>query len=196
MLKNYRFNIGKRFAMPPTMRLCMSSATKYAQTNNPLEVKMSSEMNATVGSKVIVKVGCREIEAVVLEITEAGCRVKSIASGKEFSVKKILRIIEPEDTSVEVEELDAPNPAPESAPAEKPVKKLSLLDAAVEVLKTSGQPMNTREIVKAATESGLWIPTACRTPEQTLYGSIFREIATKENPRIVKAEQKGKFILG
>lgn len=154
---------------------------------------MSSEMNATVGSKVIVKVGCREIEAVVLEITEAGCRVKSIASGKEFSVKKILRIIEPEDTSVEVEELDAPNPAPESA---APIKKLSLLDAAVEVLKTSGQPMNTREIVKAATDAALWIPTACRTPEQTLYGSIFREIATKENPRIVKAEQKGKFILG
>ena len=154
---------------------------------------MSSEMNATVGSKVIVKVGCREIEAVVLEITEAGCRVKSIASGKEFSVKKILRIIEPEDTSVEVEELDAPNPAPESA---APVKKLSLLDAAVEVLKTSGQPMNTREIVKAATDSGLWIPTACRTPEQTLYCSIFREIATKENPRIAKAGQKGKFILG
>ena len=162
---------------------------------------MSSEMNATVGSKVIVKVGCREIEAVVLEVTEAGCRVKSIASGKEFAVKKILRVIEPEekpapeDTSVEVEEQDAPNPAPESAPAEM-VKKLSLLDAAVEVLKTSGKPMNTREIVKAATESGLWIPTACRTPEQTLYGSIFREIATKENPRIVKAEQKGKFRLG
>lgn len=179
--------------MTETVRLCMSSATKYAQTNNPREVKMSSETNATIGSKVIVKVGCREIEAVVLEITEAGCRVKSLASGKEFTVKKIIRVIEPEDTSLEVEEQDAPNPAPESA---APVKKLSLLDAAVEVLKTSGQPMNTREIVKAATESGLWIPTACRTPEQTLYGSIFREIATKENPRIAKAGQKGKFILG
>lgn len=153
---------------------------------------MSSETNATVGSKVIVKVGCREIEAVVLEVTESGCRVKSIASGKEFSVKKILRVIEPEDTSLEIEEQDAPNPALESAPAEK-VKKLSLLDAAVEVLKTSAQPMNTREIVRAATDAALWIPTACRTPEQTLYGSIFREIATKENPRIVKAEQKGKF---
>ena len=156
---------------------------------------MSSETNATVGSKVIVKVGCREIEAVVQEVIEAGCRVKSIASGKEFSVKKILRVIEPEDTSLEVEEQDAPNPAPESAAPVKPVKKLSLLDAAVEVLKTSGQPMNTREIVKAATDTALWIPTACRTPEQTLYGSIFREIATKENPRIVKAEQKGKFRL-
>ena len=175
---------------------------------------MSSETNATIGSKVIVKVGCREIDATVIEVTENGCQVKSLASGKEFSTTRIIRIVEPEesqpaeespmpeDTSMEVEqpteseEQDAPNPAPESAPAEKPVKKLSLLDAAVEVLKTSGQPMNTREIVKAATESGLWIPTACRTPEQTLYGSIFREIATKENPRIAKAGQKGKFILG
>src|SRR5574344_1653126 len=114
--------------MTETVRLCMSSATKYAQTNNPREVKMSSETNATIGSKVIVKVGCREIEAVVLEITEAGCRVKSLASGKEFTVKKIIRVIEPEDkpvpedTSVEVEEQDVPNRAPESAAPGKPVK--------------------------------------------------------------------------
>ncbi len=82
------------------------------------------------------------------------------------------------------------NPAPV-----KPVKKLSLMDAAVEVLKTSEQPLNTREMVKSAIEQGYWIPTACKTPEQTLYGSIFRKIATKENPRIVKAEQRGKFQL-
>lgn len=55
--------------------------------------------------------------------------------------------------------------------------------------------MNTREMVKAATDSGLWIPTDCKTPEQTLYGSIFREIASKEVPRIVKAEVRGKFKL-
>ena len=41
-----------------------------------------------------------------------------------------------------------------------------------------------------------WTPTACRTPEQTLYGSIFREIKTKEEPRIVKSDVKGKFIAG
>jgi hypothetical protein len=172
---------------------------------------MSNEMNVTVGSKVIVKVGCREIDATVIEVTENGCQVKSLASGKEFSTTRIIRIVEPEesqpaeespmpeDTSMEVEqpteseEQDAPNPAPESGKPETPAKKMSLMDAAVEVLKNSGKPLNTREIVKAATEAGLWIPTACKTPEQTLYGSIFREIATKENPRIVKSEQKGRF---
>ena len=175
---------------------------------------MSSEMK--VGSKVIVMVGCREIEATVLEVTETGCRVKSKASGKEFNTNRIARIIEQAesleaaDTSTEVEEsapmpdpveeaskledeAETPNPAPESGKSENPVKKLSLMDAAVEVLKASEQPLNTREIVKAATDAGLWIPTACKTPEQTLYGSIFREIATKENPRIRKSEKKGKF---
>jgi len=28
-----------------------------------------------------------------------------------------------------------------------------------------------------------------------LYGSIFREISTKENPRIVKSDVKGKFRI-
>ena len=160
---------------------------------------MSNEMNVTVGSKVIVKVGCREIEAAVLEVTKTGCRVQSIASGKDFSTTRIIRVIKPEempvpeDTSMEVEEANAPNPAPESGKPETPAKKMSLMDAAVEVLKNSGKPLNTREIVKAATEAGLWIPTACKTPEQTLYGSIFCEIATKENPRIVKSETKGRF---
>ncbi|MPN61143.1 hypothetical protein SDC9_208877 [bioreactor metagenome] len=79
------------------------------------------------------------------------------------------------------------------AAAAKPEKKRSLLEAAIEVLKTSGKPMNTRELVEAATEAGLWTPTACKTPEQTLYGSIFREIATKEHPRVRKSCEKGKF---
>jgi len=70
------------------------------------------------------------------------------------------------------------------------------MDAAVAVLRDSGEPMNTREMVKAAAEKGYWTPTACKTPEQTLYGSIFREIKTKARPRIIKSEVKGKFIAG
>jgi len=38
-------------------------------------------------------------------------------------------------------------------------------------------------------------PSGAKTPEQTLYGSIFREIATKEHPRIVKSAVRGKFEL-
>ncbi|OQA79023.1 MAG: hypothetical protein BWY31_04276 [Lentisphaerae bacterium ADurb.Bin242] len=160
---------------------------------------MSSETNEiTAGSRVTVKVGKNEITATVLEICDGSYRVRSTASSKEFRVRNILRSVARPETALRTgaaveSEPDVPNPAPESRKPEKPVKKMSLLDAAIEVLKTGGKPMNTRELVKAAVEQGLWIPTACKTPEQTLYGSIFREIATKEFPRIRKSAEKGKF---
>ena len=86
------------------------------------------------------------------------------------------------------------NPAHES---DMPKKRMSLLNAAVEVLKSAGpeHPMNCKEILEAILERQLWTPTDCKTPEQTLYGSIFREINTKEHPRIVKSDVKGKFRI-
>ena len=86
------------------------------------------------------------------------------------------------------------NPAHES---DKPKKRMSLLNAAVEVLKAAGpeHPMNCKEILEAILERQLWTPTGCKTSEQTLYGSIFREINTKEHPRILKSNVKGKFVI-
>ena len=86
------------------------------------------------------------------------------------------------------------NPAHES---DKPAKRLSLLNAAVIVLKDAGpeHPMNCKEILEAIVARELWTPTDCKTPEQTLYGSIFREINTKEHPRILKSNVKGKFVI-
>lgn len=160
---------------------------------------MNGTSEIKVGSKVILKVGRNAVEVEILKAMADGDAywVKSIASGKEFMmpsarIKVPTVSIEPVAEPDPVED-EAPNPAPECTTAPKKEKKLSLMDAAVEVLKQSGEPMNTREIVKAATDSGLWIPTDCKTPEQTLYGSIFREMKIKENPRIVKSAVKGKF---
>lgn len=161
-----------------------------------------------IGEIANAKVGRNIVNVEIIEDCGNGCyKVKSLSTGREFSTCRVEKInninmeennmtdeintIEQEINTAEVEE--SPNPAPECATVPQREKKLSLLDAAVEVLKISGEPMNTREMVKAATDAGLWIPTGCKTPEQTLYGSIFREIKTKENPRIVKSEQKGKF---
>ena len=160
---------------------------------------MNGTSEIKVGSKVILKVGRNAVEVEILKAMADGDAywVKSIASGKEFMmpsarIKVPTVSIEPVAEPDPVED-EAPNPAPECTTAPKKEKKLSLMDAAVEVLKQSGEPMNTREMVKAATDSGLWIPTDCKTPEQTLYGSIFREMKIKENPRIVKSSLKGKF---
>lgn len=79
-----------------------------------------------------------------------------------------------------------------SAPAK--AKGKSLLAAAIEVLKASDEPLNCRQMVAAAKERGLWTPGAGKTPEQTLYSSIRREIAAKgDASRFAVSPSKGHF---
>ena len=90
------------------------------------------------------------------------------------------------------EEVDTPNPAPESGGS--PEKKLSLLNAALQVLKRSRTPLNTKEILAQVVEEGLWSPNGAKTPEQSLYSAFFREIKEKEPPRVRKsAARRGAF---
>ena len=130
------------------------------------------------------------------EAAEQNAEVEQPDAGESATIEVV-----PEDEAVEFipsgedeEDEYVINPAHES---DKPVKRMSLLNAAVEVLKAAGSehPMNCKEILEAILERQLWTPTECKTPEQTLYGSIFREINTKEHPRIAKSNVKGKFVI-
>ena len=76
-----------------------------------------------------------------------------------------------------------------------PRKNLSLVDAAVEVLRAEKRPMGVKELVKLATERGLWIPTKAKTPEQSLYGGLYLEMKNSARPRIRKSAEKGRFEL-
>jgi len=166
---------------------------------------MSIESSITVGTIAIVKVGRNEVEVTVTEITATGWKVKSQSTGREFEVRRIERIVmepaeeaEPEAAAPaepETEEEDnAVNPAPESGSGPRPEKKLSLLNAAAKVLAACRVPMNCKEMIAKAVEMGLWTPTGAKTPEQTLYSGIFREIKTTEEPRFRKSEtRKGSF---
>ena len=172
---------------------------------------MCDTSNITVGTIVMVKVGRNEIEVVVTEITANGWKVKKVGSDREFIVSRIERVIaepgapeavpatEPEAEAVDAEippeaeeEVDTPNPAPESGGS--PEKKLSLLNAALQVLKRSRTPLNTKEILAQVIEEGLWSPNGAKTPEQSLYSAFFREIKEKETPRVRKsAARRGAF---
>lgn len=172
---------------------------------------MCDTSNITVGTIVMVKVGRNEIEVVVTEITANGWKVKKVGSNREFIVTRIERVIaepgapeaasatEPETEAVDAEipseaeeEVDTPNPAPESGGS--PEKKLSLLNAALQVLKHSRTPLNTKEILAQVIEEGLWSPNGAKTPEQSLYSAFFREIKEKETPRVRKsAARRGAF---
>lgn len=120
---------------------------------------MCDTSNITVGTIVMVKVGRNEIEVVVTEITANGWKVKKVGSDREFIVTRIERVIaepgaEVADAKISQEkEVDLPNPAPESG--RSPEKKLSLLNAALQILKRSRTPLNTKEILAQVIEEGL-----------------------------------------
>ena len=152
------------------------------------------------------KVGRNLVEVEILECGEGFFRVKSVSSGREFNTSRLEKInnnqmeeaIMPEDNitteaGVNTEaEVETPNPAPECATAKKE-KKVSLLDLAAKILADTGEALNCKELVAKAKETG-WVSTG-KTPEQTLYSGIFREMNTKgEASRFKKsAERKGAF---
>ena len=146
--------------------------------------------NIEVGTRAVAKVGRNEISVEVIAVENGSYLVRNDA-GREFHV---VHLTVPDEAALY--EDDAPNPAPECA-VNQPAKKLSLFEAVVTALQgePAGTALNTRELVALAVEKGLWQPSGAKTPEQTLYSAIFRENATKENPRIVKNDKKGKFQL-
>ena len=152
------------------------------------------------GDRAVAKVGRNEINVEILAVEEKSYLVRNNA-GREFHAIQLTALpkycITDDILATELEgiiEDDTPNPAPDCA-TQKPKKKRSLLDAAVEVLRLAKMPMNTREIIEAAIELKLWQPTGAKTPEQTLYGAIVRENKTKEHPPHCQKRPQGQVHL-
>ena len=74
-------------------------------------------------------------------------------------------------------------------------KRLSALDAAAAVLKKSGTPMRSRELITAMAERGLWTSPGGKTPHATLYAAITREIAAKGKDSRFEKTERGLFAI-
>jgi hypothetical protein len=90
----------------------------------------------------------------------------------------------------------AAKPAATKAKKAKPAgdKKLSQLQAAIKVLAEAGEPMNCKAMVEAMQAKGYWTSPAGKTPSQTLYASIIRDIRKGKDARFVKTD-RGTFTL-
>ena len=109
----------------------------------------------------------------------------------------------PTDKAAVAKPVPAKNETPKATAAKaEPAKavgdakpKLSLVKAAIAVLEASEEALNTKQMVEAAKAKGLWTPGVGKTPEQTLYSAIIREIKSKgENARFTLVA-KGHFKL-
>ena len=103
-----------------------------------------------------------------------------------------------EGETLEAHEADAPAKAGKAKPAAPspkavPQKGLGLLSAAAAVLERSDAPMSVKAMIEAAKSEGLWTPGAGKTPEQTLYSAIIREIKDKGDQSRFRKEGRGLF---
>ena len=63
------------------------------------------------------------------------------------------------------------------------------------MLERSGEAMPVRAMIEEAKESGLWTPRGGKTPEQTLYSAIIREIRDRGNTSRFRKEGRGLFAF-
>jgi short subunit dehydrogenase-like uncharacterized protein len=74
-------------------------------------------------------------------------------------------------------------------------KKLSQIEAAIQVLTKTGEPMNCKAMVTTMQKQRLWKSPGGATPDATLYASILREIKTKGKDARFKKVDRGQFAL-
>lgn len=149
------------------------------------------------GDRAFVKVGRNLVEVRVDGKTEGGWNVTS-RTGKSMTVKTLLTS---EGDTLAAHEADTPAKdaakAKPAAPSPKavPQKGLGLLSAAAAVLERSDAPMSVKAMIEAAKSDGLWTPGSGKTPEQTLYSAIIREIRDKGNASRFRKEGRGLFAF-
>ena len=85
-------------------------------------------------------------------------------------------------------------PAKKKATAEQPTEKLSAIDAAAKVLADAEEPMNSRQLIEAMSEKGLWTSPSGKTPSRTLYSAILRELNAKGGEARFRKTERGKFV--
>ena len=163
---------------------------------------MSSNAGIRAGSRAFVKVGRNLVEVRVNGKADGGWNVTS-RTGKAMTVKTLLTA---DGETLAAGEAGASAPA-KAAPAKAkaapaapspkavPQKGLSLLNAAAAVLERSEAPMAVKGMIEEAKAQGLWTPRGGKTPEQTLYSAIIREIRDKGGESRFRKDGRGLFAF-
>ena len=163
---------------------------------------MSNEFKA--GDRAYTKVGRNLVEVRVKAKTETGWTVTT-RTGRTLAVRSLEAVpgaaagiasaATPKAAAkaAKAAAKATPKAAPKTEAAAVPKKGLSLLNAAATVLERSGEAMPVRAMIEEAKASGLWTPTGGKTPEQTLYSAIIREIKDKGGAARFRKDGRGRF---
>lgn len=158
------------------------------------DVKIGGEYFAKVSNK---KVTVR-IDA---ENRSGGWDATNLSTGKKVRIKTAGRLSGPSGSTAATETPADETRARKRVPKKKDTtttaapageKKLSCVNAALQVLGDATEPMNAQEMIAAMVEKGLWESPGGKTPHATLYSAILRDMKRGDESRFVKTE-RGRF---
>ena len=155
------------------------------------DVEIGGEYYAKVTNKKVVV----RIDA---ENASGGWDATNLSTNKKIRIKTASRLQGPARTT---EAASEPTTRAKKRVAKKNSetntggeKKLSCVKAALQVLESAGEPMNTQEMITAMVDQNLWESPGGKTPHATLYSAILRDLARGEESRFVKTE-RGRFTV-
>jgi hypothetical protein len=159
----------------------------------------------TIGGTYLAKVSDKVVPVrIEAESRHGGWDATNMATNKKVRIKSAQRL-RGEVKAGNKPQAEKPEPAqPEASAAvaetkaRKPrdpgkTKKVSLLDAAAQVLAESAEPMNAKQMVEAVSAKGLWSSPKGKTPHATLYAAILRETSTKGAEARFRKTDRGLF---
>ncbi|QDT60617.1 hypothetical protein SV7mr_31410 [Stieleria bergensis] len=152
------------------------------------DVKIGGEYFAKVTNK---KVTIR-IDA---ENSSGGWDATNLATNKKVRIKTAARLQGPARATTPASETKRVlKKKAKTETAAGGEKKLSCVKAALQVLETAGEPMNSQEMISAMVEQNLWESPGGKTPHATLYSAILRDLKRGDESRFVKTE-RGRFTV-
>ena len=172
---------------------------------------MSKENTVRAGDRAYTKVGRNLVEVVVMDRIDSTWKVKS-HTGRTFYAravqtadgKPVTAFARTDGAAPSAKAATAAAPAKRAAtpkaaaapsPKAVPQKGLGLLSAAAAVLERAGEAMSVKAMIEGAKAAGLWTPGTGKTPEQTLYSAIIREIKDKGDASRFRKEGRGRFAF-
>lgn len=194
-----------------TQRVDQPQTTEQKMKKN--EVKIGGEYHAKVTNKIVTV-------RIVRTASNGGWHATNLTTGKAVHIKSASRLRGPAgDTTIDKpapkkaakakkpapaatpvpEPAQAPaTTAPEAAPVKNllaPGSRMSQLDAAAEVLRILGTPLNCPSLVKEMAERGLWTSPGGKTPAATLHAGISTEIRKKGDKARFRKGDRGRFFF-
>jgi hypothetical protein len=161
----------------------------------------------TIGGTYLAKVSDKVVPVRIdAESRHGGWEATNMATNKKVRIKSAQRL-RGEVSASGKKHADKPEPTKAeagTATAEKKVRKprepakprkVSLLDAAAQVLAESAEPMNAKQMVDAVTAKGLWSSPKGKTPHATLYAAILRETGAKGADARFRKTDRGLFAF-